>query len=136
MTSSPSTTVAGMAKRLARLEEEAARSLQAPAEAERERALKQAARALFDALEAIFPDDPWQPGQPRRTCIAKIDDLAERLQAGQLTDEDRRALAALPAVLPAEVLDVFGITVEGAVLTAGGLAGGLACAASRRASTA
>ena len=111
-----------LARRLERLEDEAKRRRRAPAADVHERALAVAARALFDGLETVFPDDPWEAGLPRRSSGTKIDDAAQRLLAGQLTADEREAIAA---AVPAEVLAVFGLTLDEALLIAGGQRGAI-----------
>jgi hypothetical protein len=98
--------MSSLARRVAALEAVAPAS-----ESGRRAELQRAARALFDALERIYPSEPWRAGAVRRDCGARIVDAARRLEAGELTVHEREALRGLPA----EALTAFGVTPEEAL---------------------
>lgn len=67
-----------------------------------------AMQRLFDALYEALPYDPWpepehrtadfwkQVGSTYRSSLDKIIDLADRITAGEISDEDRQVLEGLP----------------------------------------
>lgn len=72
----------------------------------------QAIDAIFSALEALYPKEPWGPGSYGRGSHTLIDEAAERLLAGTMPESE---LAALHQALPAEARAVFGLTPEQAL---------------------
>jgi hypothetical protein len=108
-------------RRLVRLESIAAAS--GPERAYGDAAMADAARAIFDALELAFPDDPWSVGTARQSSLDKIDAAAARFAAGTATDDDRAAFASLPS----KAVAVFGAAtgLEFAGVLAEALAGSL-----------
>lgn len=67
-----------------------------------------AMQRLFDALSEALPYDPWpdpehrtadfwkQVGRSYRSSLDKIIDLADRITAGEISEEDRQLLEGLP----------------------------------------
>lgn len=70
-----------------------------------DRDLQLAARAVFDVLELHYPGESF------------VKEAAARLQAGQATDQDRAALAAMPG----EALRIFGRSAEELLIMVGTL---------------
>ena len=95
-------TPAAMAQRVGLLEAKAA-ALGGDA---RQPEVAAAAEALFDALEQLYPADPWERGLPRLSTPEKIAAAAARAAAETI---DTAEVDALRAVLPADALAIFGM---------------------------